>query len=65
MEWVLYSCNRARRYEEGGGLLGNRYSCQVLAITKKEKEEGEDLMVHSVASLYQVVMELVIMAKFN
>ena len=47
-------------FEQNLGLLdsNNRNSRRVLEMAKHDKDEAHDMMVHTRATLYQVVIEL-------
>ena len=67
IEWVVTWQNEAKQFVENVGLPNNnnRHCRRLNGMAMKEEEDAHDEMVHNGATLYQVAMELLIMARFN
>ena len=67
IEWVVSWRNEARTFVKDVGLpdYNNRHCRRLNGMAMKDEENAHDMMVHNGATLYQVAMELLIMARFN
>ena len=67
IKWVVAWRNQTKEFVEKGGLLdyNNRHYRCLLGIAMNKENIAHDMMVHTGATLYQVVMKLLIMIRFN
>ena len=67
LEVVIVKRNEATEYVRSVGLLdyNNRHCRRLLGMAMDMEDEVHDVMVHTGATLYQVVMELLIMARLT
>ena len=68
LEWVVAKQNEAREFVQKVGLLDNNNRhccCRLLEMAMNMEDEFHDVMMHIGATLYEVVMELLIMARFT
>ena len=64
LEVVIVKQNEATEYVRSAGLLdyNNRHCRRLLGMAMNEEKAAHDVMVHTGATLYQVVMKFLIMA---